>query len=104
MRQFLLKNLGRDEAGKLFWRCHLAGIRDAYHELRGPVDLPVVQCPALFITGAKSEHVVPADEALIRSRFPHAEFRVIAGAGHWVHGEAPAEFVRVLEDWLKPGV
>ena len=36
------------------------------------------------------------DRPAITRHFPSARFATIAGAGHWVHAEAPDEFVGVL--------
>ena len=55
LRRFLLKNLGRDEHGKFFWKMNLRGV---------------------------------------------AEIQTIASANHWVHADAPEEFVRLVLDFL----
>ncbi len=77
LRQFLLKNLGRDSAGKFFWKINLHGIAENYSRLREPVSLlepthPLSRFikPALFIRGGKSNYLGDADEPLIRQLFP----------------------------------
>jgi pimeloyl-ACP methyl ester carboxylesterase len=42
----------------------------------------------------------PVQEAALRRFHPNLDFRVIAGAGHWVMYEQPAQFNRVLLDLL----
>src|ERR1017187_8579614 len=37
LRRFLLKNLGRNSAGKFFWKINLRGIADNYPPLRAPL-------------------------------------------------------------------
>jgi pimeloyl-ACP methyl ester carboxylesterase len=41
------------------------------------------------------EHLAP-----ILAIFPRAEFRTLAGAGHWVHVDAPAALTQLVRDWL----
>jgi len=38
----------------------------------------------------------------IRACFPQAQFNTIAGAGHWVHIDAPVEFSKIVVDFLNP--
>ncbi len=102
MRQFLIKNLGRDAAGKLFWKPNLAAIRANYDRIRSAL-LPAnaVACPALFIRGAKSDYVRADDLDLIKASFPNAELATIEEAGHWVHAEAPERFNELVGAFLK---
>lgn len=48
--------------------------------------------PALFLSGAESDYVLPEHRDLIRARFPAARFAKLPGAGHWLHAEKPREF------------
>lgn len=102
LRRFLLKNLGRDAAGEFFWKIHLRSMAENYPHLRAPVS-PVrpFAGPALFIRGGKSNYLNPEDEPLIFEFFPQAKLQTIPGAGHWVHTEAPAEFLRLTLDFLR---
>jgi esterase len=90
LRQFLLKNLGRNESGGLFWKPNLKSIRANYDAVRGsfPTDIRC-NCPALFIRGEKSNYIQENDLTLIHQLFPSAKIETIAGAGHWVHANAP---------------
>jgi pimeloyl-ACP methyl ester carboxylesterase len=101
LRRFLLKNLGRDANGGYFWKINLRDIAENYWRLREPVagDAPFTK-PALFIRGGKSKYIQPEDEPLIREWFPAAEIQVIAEAGHWIHADAPEEFLRLVLDFL----
>ena len=56
--------------------------------------------PALFIRGGKSDYINCADELEISRRFPAAQIQTIAAANHWVHADAPEEFVRLVLDFL----
>ena len=102
MRQFLLKNVGRDAAGALFWKPNLTSIRKNYDRIRGA--LPVAGQfggPVLFIRGAKSDYVRVSDLDLIRATFPRAELMTIEDAGHWVHSEAPALFYELVSKFFR---
>jgi len=101
LRRFLLKNLGRNEAGGLFWKINLPDIAQNYWRLREPVagEAPFTG-PVLFLRGGKSKFILPEDEPLIREWFPAAQIRTIPEAGHWVHSDQPAEFLRLVLEFL----
>jgi pimeloyl-ACP methyl ester carboxylesterase len=101
LRRFLLKNLGRDEHGKFVWKMNLRGVAENYSRL-GEVLSEENQFdkPALFIRGGMSDYISAADEFEIRRRFPAAQIQTIASANHWVHADAPEEFVRLVLDFL----
>jgi pimeloyl-ACP methyl ester carboxylesterase len=101
LRRFLLKNLGRDERGKFAWKMNLRGLAENYSRLG-----EVLQAgkpftgPTLFICGGKSDYIGAGDELEIRRLFPAAEIQTIAAANHWVHADAPDEFVRLVREFL----
>ena len=101
LRRFLLKNLGRNSSGGFVWKINLRDIAQNYWRLREQVagDAPFVK-PALFIRGGKSKYIQPEDEPLIREWFPAAQIDAIAEAGHWVHADAPGEFLRLVLAFL----
>jgi pimeloyl-ACP methyl ester carboxylesterase len=101
LRRFLLKNLGRDEQGKFFWKMNLRGVAENYSRLGEVLSSNHhFEKPALFIRGGKSDYVNAADEVEIRRLFPLAEIQTIPTADHWVHADAPDEFVRLVLDFL----
>ncbi len=102
MRQFLLKNVGRDAYGTLYWKPNLRAIRQNYDCIRGmlPAGKPYDGL-TLFVRGAKSDYVRATDLNLIRATFPHAELETIEDAGHWVHAEAPVRFNELVGTFLK---
>jgi pimeloyl-ACP methyl ester carboxylesterase len=53
-----------------------------------------------FIAGALSDYVRPEHVPHIRTLFPAAEIRPVAGAGHWVHAETPQAFIQTLDVFL----
>lgn len=101
LRRFLLKNLGRNPEGGFFWKINLRDIAENYWRLREPVAGEAQFAkPALFIRGGKSKYIQPEDEPLIREWFPAAQIQTIVEAGHWIHAEAPEEFLRLVLDFF----
>ena len=100
LRRFLLKNLGRTAEGKFCWKINVAGIAAGYANLRAPVAGGPFAGPALFIRGAKSEYIRAAGEPSIREFFPGAELKTIENAGHWLHADAPEEFLGLVREFL----
>lgn len=58
-----------------------------------------VDCPVLLLWGAR-DRIVPIDDGFEFARRLRAPIRTIAGAGHLVIGERPAECAAVIEDFL----
>lgn len=102
VRRFLLKNLGRDDVGGLRWKINLRGVAENYPRLGEAVTAaaPFVK-PALFLRGGRSDFIRADDEPMIRALFPQAEIQTIAAAAHWVHADAPEEFIRRTLDFLQ---
>ncbi len=102
VRQFLLKNLTRSkESGQYEWKMNLSAIHAHYQDILAPIEVDdVYDGETLFIKGGKSDYLAPADLEAIRILFPKAELQTIADAGHWVHAEAPGEFLEILEKFV----
>ena len=52
-----------------------------------------VMLPTLFIRGELSGYILDEDIATLEERFADSQLVTIQGAGHWVHAEAPEEFL-----------
>jgi|RhiMetStandDraft_4_1073278.scaffolds.fasta_scaffold127452_1 esterase len=101
LRQFLLKNLARDENGRLRWKVHLEAIDRNYDKLaRGLAPGRTFDKPTLFIRGGRSNYIEDDDALLIRQIFPRAEIATLPEAGHWVHVDAPEEFFQTVLNFL----
>jgi esterase len=101
LRQFLLKNLARDENGRLRWKVHLEAIYRNYDKLaRGLAPGRTFDKPTLFIRGGRSSYIEDDDALLIRQIFPGAEIATLPEAGHWVHVDAPEEFFQTVLNFL----
>ncbi|HNF49863.1 MAG TPA: alpha/beta fold hydrolase [Chitinophagales bacterium] len=102
IRQFILKNLTRDEYGKLVWRSNVEGIIHAYRGLMGfPNVETVFDGETYFIKGEESDYLLENDEAAIRYLFPNASIIAIPKAGHWVHADQPELFLQTINLLLK---
>jgi len=101
VRLFLLKNLYRTEEGHFAWRFNLPVI-DTQIENVGEALPAHFQCekPVLFIRGERSRYIEDEDMKLILKHFPAARLETVAGAGHWVHAEKPAELLKLVQDFL----
>ena len=102
IRQFLLKNLFRDENNRLTLRINLKAIRENLDEIgKGlPGDAQFLGS-TLFIKGQNSTYIENTDEKIIQHHFPNADFISIENAGHWVHAEQPTAFFKTVNDYLK---
>jgi len=101
LRQFLLKNLARDENGRLRWKVHLEAIDRNYDKLaRGLAPGRTFDKPTLFIRGGRSNYIEDDDALLIRQIFPRAEIATLPEAGHWVHVDTPEEFFQTVLNFL----
>lgn len=101
VRAFLLQSLAFDEAGRAGWKLNLAALGAEMPRIMGfPAASASFPRPALFLTGAGSDYMRPEHWPAIRALFPAAEREEIAGAGHWVHAEAPRAFAEAVERFL----
>lgn len=96
IKQFLLKNLYWKEKGQLAWRMNVPILEKKMAEILGSVKVDEVSTPTLFIRGALSNYILDDDFASIEEHFIDVDIKTIENAGHWVHAEAPEEFIDVL--------
>ncbi|MFN6946613.1 MAG: alpha/beta fold hydrolase [Cytophagaceae bacterium] len=102
IRQFLLKNLFRNDDNHFEWRINLKAISEKIDRIGEALPEEIqVEAPVLFINGAMSGYIKPRDEEMINRIFTRAKIQTIEGAGHWVHAEKPEEFVHVVKQFLK---
>jgi esterase len=93
VRQFLLKNIYWKEKGKMAWRMNIPVLERELPNIISALPSGESFVPALFIRGEMSNYVLDEDFQEIENQFPDSEFITIPNAGHWVHAEAPEEFI-----------
>jgi pimeloyl-ACP methyl ester carboxylesterase len=99
VRAFLLQSL---DVQARRWRLNLDVLQAemdkiiGFPEIEGQFD-----GPALFLSGAESDYVLPEHRARIKSLFPKARFAKIPGAGHWLHADKPREFETAVRVFLE---
>ncbi len=101
LRLFLLKMVGRNPDGSLFWQTNIRALHANSELLRAALpDAAPFTGPALFIRGEKSDYLLDADLPGIRRLFPMSNIRTIANAAHWLHVEAPEPFQKTVREFL----
>lgn len=96
IKQFLLKNLYWKEKGQLSWRMNVQVLEREMAKILGAFQADEILTPTLFIRGAMSNYILDKDISSLELQFPDIEMETIENAGHWVHAEAPNEFLEAL--------
>lgn len=97
VRQFLLKNLYWNEQKKLTWRMNVDVLEKKMPEILKSIKNNSENfIPTLFIRGALSNYILDEDVEEIEQQFPDSTFITVSDAGHWVHAEAPQEFIETV--------
>lgn len=101
IRQFILKNVYRDDQNRLRWRLNIEGIEPGLNDMLDSIDFDqTYDRPTLFVRGGASDYILPSDFSSIRENFPHAEIITIEGASHWVHVEAWEKFYQITYGFM----
>lgn len=110
LRRFLLKNLksssfssssSSSNTRSFDWRIPLNSLFANYPKLCNALTSPnTFSGPALFLRGGQSPYVSDADVPQIRQLFPQATIETIPTARHWIHADAPGEFVKRISAFL----
>ncbi|MCI0707252.1 MAG: alpha/beta fold hydrolase [Ignavibacteriae bacterium] len=99
-RQFVMKNLAREDSGGFRWKMNLPVILRYYNDINGALDSPTPFIkPALLLKSNKAGYVTQEDEPSIMRLFPQARI-VGVDVGHWIHAEAPEEFAQIVLEFL----
>ncbi|WP_263082043.1 alpha/beta fold hydrolase [Endozoicomonas sp. Mp262] len=101
IRQFLLKNLYRDESGHFQWRINLDSIQTNYPEImKGQSAKTGFSGETLFLKGADSDYILPEHREQVLALFPKASVKVVAETGHWLHAQKPELVSRSISRFL----
>lgn len=93
--------------GRWEWRLDMAGIAAARRrsDPARAIDLwecvEKLACPTLVIRGGRSDFLPAATCAEMARRQPLLRWHEIAGAGHYAHDDAPAEFLGLVTGFLR---
>jgi esterase len=102
IRQFLLKNLKREDNNSFTWKLNLSAIRQNIERIGEAVDEShAVEKPVLFVGGEKSEYIRKDDHPLITQIFPQSRIVTIPRSGHWIHAEQPGLLLEEVEHFLR---
>ena len=101
IRQFLLKSLGRNEAGGFEWKVNLKVITEKIEIVGDEInsDRPF-ENPTLFMGGENSDYIQESDKADISMLFPNSNIIYIKNAGHWLHAEQPGPVIETVRAFL----
>jgi len=101
IRQFLLKNLYKDDNQNFQWRINLMSLFTNINAILGAEDIQGSwNGPTLFVRGGQSDYITDKDFPEIKELFPKAEIETIPSATHWVHSDAPDAFCNILRNFL----
>jgi esterase len=98
VRQFLLKNLYRQEDNSFAWRQNLAALTAQMPAIGAEItaEQPFLK-PALFLRGGKSDYINTEDKLYgIPALFPNSQVETVVDAGHWLHAEKPEEVYQLV--------
>ena len=96
IRQFIMKNLHRNDKNDFEWRIYLAGLENNLDKMFNAIETTTkFEKPTIFIKGGASDYILLEDFDQIRYNFPNAEIITIEGASHWVHVEAMERFYQL---------
>ncbi|MFD1467337.1 alpha/beta fold hydrolase [Hymenobacter caeli] len=101
VRQFLLKNLYRDETNAFAWRINLPVLAGAMPAVGEQITGKPFLKPALFVRGGKSDYITANDKLyVIPALFPNSEVATVPDAGHWLHAEKPDEVYELVRAFV----
>ncbi len=107
IRQFLLKNIYRDNDNRFSWRLNVDALYKDLDKILDDMDTDFINnadaissFQVLFIKGANSKYILDEDLKHIKTIFPYAELKTIYDAGHWLHVEQPKKLVSLIVEFL----
>ena len=107
IRQFILKNVKRQEDKSFGWRLNIEALYANLEEILDGFSVSgqsfgeeITGFSVLFVKGGNSDYIAEEDKESIQSIFPYAEFETIHNAGHWLHAEQPDELLKVLKNFI----
>ena len=101
VRQFLMKNLYRDQNKQFSWRFNIKVLKEKLDNISGAEFLQAsIDTPTLFLKGEMSNYINEEDEKLISTHFINSQLNTIVGSGHWIHAEKPELFYNCVMKFI----
>lgn len=101
VRQFLMKNLYRDQNKEFSWRFNIKTLKEKISNISGAEFMQQnTEIPALFLKGEFSNYINQEDERLISKYFVNSKIKTILNSGHWVHAEQPEQFYKSVIEFI----
>lgn len=102
LRQFLLKSLKKNSQGQWCWQFNLPVIAAQYPSLAAaPLLTGSLNCPSLLVKGMRSGYITNAHRQAIDKTFSNLQFKMVEGAGHFLHVEKPHAVEGLVERFLR---
>ena len=101
IRQFLMKNLYRNEIKEFKWRFNILTLKEKLDNI-SEIDFSnnQIDIPTLFLKGELSNYIVDDDKQIISSFFSDNQIKSISNSGHWVHAEQTELFYKNVMDFI----
>src|SRR5690606_22231608 len=94
--QFLLKSFNKGQ-----WLFNVQALFDHYSDIMDWKKAEKINQPTLFLRGGNSFYISkPEHFEEIDEQFSQAKIEAIENAGHWLHGEKPAEVIEHMQAFL----
>ena len=102
LRGFLLTNLRRTEGGDFMWGTNLRALDASRSSIaEGLARGRRYDGPVLFMRGENSNYLSLHDLDSVKEFFPDVRIQTVRGAGHWIHADAPEEFIVLVNSFLE---
>ncbi len=96
-RQFIMKNLSRNEKEQFEWKCNFEALILNYRVM---MDFPKLNTSftkkTYFIKGEHSNYINQDNFEECDKYFPSNEIIEVKDAGHWVHADNPLSFLEII--------
>ncbi len=97
VRQFILKNVDRNQNGIFEWKLNLQSIHSNYMHIASAISFEKpLQAEIAFVRGAASSYIKDSDQMAMRETFPNASFFTVENAGHWIHADQPEQLMKII--------
>ncbi|MDZ7737759.1 MAG: alpha/beta fold hydrolase [Bacteroidales bacterium] len=105
VRNFLLKNLHRNNKGVFEWRLNPEYLYDQLDNIYDGLDIPgtdetepISGFPVFFLRAMESGYIREDDYKPIQRLFPAAEIIEVPGTSHWIHAEKPELIIKLIKE------